>query len=121
MRPRTFRTLVSRLSDETLILKVRHASILFPRSFEWNLGGRSGWLCVPKRVRGMHLCGRRYAWPSGGSPSSQKYTRDHEYLQRHRSVDVVRASIVVERHDRHIAKRAEREALVSRFGGDAPG
>jgi hypothetical protein len=39
MRPRTFRTLFSRFSDEALILKVRHASVLFPRSFEWNLGG----------------------------------------------------------------------------------
>jgi hypothetical protein len=33
---------LSRLSDEALILN--HVSILFPRSFEWNLGRRSGWL-----------------------------------------------------------------------------
>ena len=52
--------------DEAFImLKTRHVSILFPRSFEWYPGGRSGWLFVQKRVRGMHLCGRRYAWPSG--------------------------------------------------------
>jgi hypothetical protein len=79
--------------------EARHVSILFPRSFEWNLGGRSGWIFVPKRVRRMRLCGRRYAWTSGGSPSSQECTRDHEYLQRHPERSVVRASIVVERHD----------------------
>ena len=72
-------------------------SILFPRSFEWYPGGRSGGLFVPRRVRGMRLCGRRYAWPSAANLQAGSAHVTTNICNDVGSVCVVRASIVVER------------------------
>ena len=76
-------SLSGQTSDEAfMMLEALHASILFPRSFEWYPGRRSGGICAQKRVRGMLLCSRRYACTSGRSASIRADTRYHECLQR---------------------------------------